>query len=335
MNHFILTCCNSERETSLFSLLYFNTEKLSLVAFDISCDYLTASNFIGVTGIVEYQNKYYISVQSFPNSKVLILNEEFNVEECIELEKNYDLHSMYVGNMYLYLTCTSSNQVMKINLEDRTQEIEWEYKTNQKLHLNTFKVINNIKYALMHNSFLSKDKNIHQGALIDLTNNKEIVNNLKNPHDIFVYNNAIYTSSSARGVCFKYDLEKEEKSVYKRFDGYLRGIYIDDSIEIYLLSSSRLYSRKKGIGIKQVKNFDDYYSDTKYESFIYFYDKKSGLEKKLNTTSMVNEFYDCIKIENKPTKNLHTEELSVLRTKAFRKRISTLTLQLSKLNEEK
>ena len=72
MGKFILTGCNSGRNLSKFSLVYFDFSLKSFQSIVIPTKFLIDKEFIGFTGIEKIGNKYYVAVQCFPKSKILV-----------------------------------------------------------------------------------------------------------------------------------------------------------------------------------------------------------------------------------------------------------------------
>lgn len=290
----IITCCNTGRFLSKFGLVLFDESTKKFAFIDLEHELLDFSKITGYTAIQKVGNEYYIGVQG-KLSGVLKLDENLNIVNFVTLTQYYDIHSMDYYNGHLYFAASATNQVIKLDINTFEESVHWTARNNQrKLHLNVVKFYNDKMFVLLHDHFDNIDDLSKLGLLYNVTDNKEIICNLKHPHDIFFEKNYVYVSDSAKGRVFSYNFDTSSENKVFEVDGYYtRGLDLSNDTIISGISAKRIISRKQGEVLRYFKgSFTEYINSDQHYSYVHLFDKQSNQSTFIDFSHIASEIYE-------------------------------------------
>ncbi len=256
MKAFLISFCNNfelmseETHTGLLGILIVDGLQTSFKNLKLPLP--NNVKITGATGLTTNFDNYFVIAQS-KHSQLLILDKSFSLVEIHSLEPLKGVHSIRHENNSLYMVATKQDKIVKYNLV-KPAAFETIF------DLNTLKDTHHLNSICHHqgkwlaSGFGNHNKEFwmhaENGYVFDVFNQNKILTNLKQPHSLFSWNNQIYVCDSSRQRVIDEDLNV----VYQSKTGYIRGLWLDESITLIGHSKGRVNSHSKGTFIGNIAN---------------------------------------------------------------------------------
>ncbi|HVB66177.1 MAG TPA: DUF4915 domain-containing protein, partial [Candidatus Acidoferrales bacterium] len=250
-------------------------------------------NLGGITGLIPHNGKFWFLTQESGISGFYCLNENFKIISPFHLNETKDAHSLTPFQDGFLITDTSRNRINKITISDderRIQENEfWKYNSDMydTVHINSIVCVGDKIFVSL---FGQKPEqgwlNAKAGKIYEITENKEICNNLHHPHSLVTIDDYLYFLESGSGSIHRLSRKGDDEVVLK-LKGYLRGITSDENYLYVGASARRRKSRSQGTPNVQESSDSDY-----THSWIYRINKKTLKFEKKDLTPFGAEIFD-------------------------------------------
>lgn len=252
MKKFLISFCNNQLNINvnssigLISQLVISDEGYHVN--DLAMPLSGFEDYIGTTGITYANNRYYIIGQS-KHSKLLVLDKNLTLIECVDLYPHKGVHSLVHYKNALYLVVTKRDKVIRCDIANnyKIEEI-YSLKTERDTHhLNSICIHND---SLIGSAFGDNEKELwmhaENGYVYDVFSKNILRNGFKQPHSLYIFENKIYLCDSSR----KRVVDIDGNIFFQATEGYVRGLYMDEEISLVGHSKGRIksYTHDKFVG---------------------------------------------------------------------------------------
>ena len=280
------------------------TPELKIGLFDVSENFRWVLGGIaeysnGITGLLYFQEKIYCCIQ---NIGIGVLDTKFNLLQVYESDNIIDPHSLTVFDNQIYVVSTGKNSIYKLILNKNYKIISTQlfWKTSgvsddyDYVHLNSLSFSNKGKFVTIFGKRKRGQnwKEIKSGKIINIETNEIVLNNLDNPHSLFLLNDELVVCESGTG-----NLLSQEGKILCHLNGYVRGIAHSSENIIIAISARRKLSKSR-VGILGGR-VNEFANQENQKSYLYFLNPDSlTVTKKIDFSMYGNEIYEILPISN-------------------------------------
>jgi len=232
----LATVCNTTPEMAPYALWLAKDDQEYLV--DLS-DLLRPEKDIGLTGLAYHDGSLYLAVQSGSSPRILVFDRQLTCIDVITHRNITDIHSLYFDDGKLLVVSTGNQSVIAIDPTDHGATTL--FSTGQRIHVNS--VVRDERGLLI---CCQSPKHLFgsasQGGVIDVTNQRIILDGLGYPHSLepdgeqFI----VLDSTGERVIRFDHNGIVQQQAV----SGFLRGASALAGCLYVASSVGRITSRK-------------------------------------------------------------------------------------------
>jgi YD repeat-containing protein len=230
------TVCNTTPNMAPYSLWIAKGEREYLV--DLT-ELLHQEQDAGLTGLTYHKGKIYVAVQSGVNPRILVFDRHLECVEAIAHPDFSDLHSLSIANGCLLVVSTGNQSVIAVDLKDHGTTTL--FQTEHKIHANS--VVQDATGLLVCcQSARHLSGTASQGGVLDVTNQRVILDGLGYPHSLLANGNKfiVLDSSGERVIRFGRSGVVQQQAL----SGFLRGAAAGAGCLFVAGSVGRVISRK-------------------------------------------------------------------------------------------
>jgi hypothetical protein len=230
------TVCNTTSNMAPYSLWIAKGEREYLV--DLT-DLLHPEQDVGLTGLTYHKGKIYLAVQSGVNPRILVFDRHLECVETITHPDFNDLHSLSIAKGCLLVASTGNQSVIAIDLENHGTSTL--FRTDHKVHANS--VVQDATGLLVCcQSPRHLFSTASQGGVLDITNQRVIVDGLGYPHSLQPSGNKFIVLDSSGERIIRFDRSGVVQQ--QAASGFLRGAAAGAGCLFVAGSVGRIISRK-------------------------------------------------------------------------------------------
>ena len=165
-------------------------------------DLLHEDQDVGLTGLTYYRGKIYLAVQTGRNPRILVFDRHLECVETIAHPDFSDIHSLCIANGALLVVSTGNQSVIAVDLKDHTATTL--FRTDHKIHINSV-ILDNIGLLACCQSPRHLFGTATHGGVIDITNQRVIVDGLGYPHSLLANGKKSIVLDSSGGRVIRFD----------------------------------------------------------------------------------------------------------------------------------
>jgi hypothetical protein len=230
------TVCNTTRNMAPYSLWIAKGENEYLV--DLA-DLLHPEEDVGLTGLTYHKGKIYLAVQTGRRPRILVFDRHLECIETITHPDFSDLHSLSIAHGVLLVVSTGNQSVIAVDLRDHGATTL--FRTDHKIHANS--VVRDDTGLLV---CCQSPKHLYGGAaaggVIDVPNQRVVLDGLGYPHSLLTYGNKFIVLDSSGERIIRFDRSGIVQQ--QALPGFLRGAAAGAGCLFVAGSVGRTISRK-------------------------------------------------------------------------------------------
>lgn len=246
----LATVCNTTPEMAPYALWLAKAGHEYLI--DLS-DLVHPDKDVGLTGLAYHDGMIYLAVQTGANPRILVFDRELTCVDMITHRDIIDIHSIYVDNGSLLVASTGNQSVIAIDPTDHKATTL--FSTEQRIHVNSV-VRDQCGLLICCQSPKHLFGNATHGGVIDVTNQRVILDGLGYPHSLQAdgENFIVLDSSGERIIRFDRNgiIQQQELA------GFLRGVAPAADCLYVASSVGRITSRKRPQPASRAPAWEDF-----------------------------------------------------------------------------
>ena len=245
---FTVSFCNNNKKINNHDN-YLTQVALDSVAETISCQdlplYLPEGiRGNGITGMCKHLGQTVLLLQRMP-STLVFLNQDFKVDRVLSLDGLKGIHTILSWHDHIYLSVTNQDRIMRLNVDDKLEEVWTNDTMADRIHLNSLCIHNDQLHA---SAFGAKKADLwssaDEGYVFNVETGEHVLNSVWHPHSSFSYQGDMFCcDSSHQRVISNLGV------LIDGLPGYTRGLYMDDTVVVCGSSLGRVVSHSTGVRI--------------------------------------------------------------------------------------
>jgi len=254
-------------------------------------------NLEGITGITFKNDKYWFVSQESGKAGLYSLDKNFNLKDSYYLQKTKDAHSLIPFEDGFLINDTANNRLNKIifSEKDVQETIFWKYNDDLEdtVHLNSVTKFEEKLFVSLFGYRNGDDWNTAKnGKIIQIPENKILVDNLHHPHTLYADNESIYFLESKDSSIHKIS-KNGHHEIIKKIEGYVRGLALNEKYFYVGSSARRLKSKSRG-----TINPEEFKEPERYHSWVFRINRETLEIDRRDLTVYGAEIYDIVILEH-------------------------------------
>ena len=224
-----------------FRLLLYNsqTDNLKWIGTEQNID----AN--GVTGILEHNGLWYLC---FQNGIIGVMDQNQSLIQKYITHNVIDPHSIMIYEQSLLVVSSGTNTIVNVKMDSKglliSDDIFWKYPKLPSyeydyVHINSILSYDNEIYITAFGQRTKGDQwdETQKGLVMNITTNQVCLDQLSQPHSLFLYKNQICLCNSLKSEI----IEINGNKIVQLQTGYIRGAIYDSNLDkmIYVINSRR------------------------------------------------------------------------------------------------